>query len=90
MSSGDAICIVVCALIALFHLKVGIGAMNWRGAENYESLLFLIAGIPLFAVQIALSIVLFVRLRGPGSIRAFAAQIPLVASLLMVLAYAGR
>lgn len=86
MSTGKAICVVLCVAIAFVHLVLGSAALNYHGAENYESLWFLLVGVPLFVVQILLSIFLFAGLYEANRRVAFAAQVPLAISVLMVLA----
>lgn len=90
MSTGKIIGLSVCAMIAFFHVAVGAAALSWRGAENYEGLWFMIVGIPLFVLEIILSIVLLVGLYPAGRGRAFATQIPLAISVLMVVTVATR
>lgn len=91
MTTGMAICLTLCSGIALLHLALASAALNYHGAENYESLWFLLVGMPLFVVELVLSIVLFVRLHSRHRrTAALAAQIPLAVSTLIVVVVLGR
>ena len=89
MSTGMAICLTLCVAIMFFHLGAGSAALNYHGAENYESLWFLLVGVPLFIVEIILSIALFVGLLRQRRWWAFAAQVPLAVSVVIVVAVLG-
>ena len=89
LSRGMAICLTLSCAIAFLELFLGSAALNYHGSENYESLWFLLIGMPAFVIQILLSIALLAGLFEVRRKWAFAAQIPLAISTIMVIAVLG-